>query len=48
LREEAADVLIYLLKLSYQTGIDLEAAFINKQRANMIRFANLEKPHDPV
>ena len=43
--DEAADVLIYLLKLSYQTGIDLEAAFINKQRANEVRFAALAKPH---
>ena len=45
LEDESADVLIYLLKLSYQTGIDLEAAFVNKQRANKIRFAALEKSH---
>ena len=45
LEEEAADVFIYLLKLSYQTGIDLEKAFVNKQQANAVRFASLEKPH---
>jgi len=44
--EEAADVLIYLLKLAYQTGIDLEGAFLAKQRANAIRFAAMEKPPD--
>ena len=44
--KEAADVLIYLLKLSYQTGIDLETAFVEKQRANAIRFASREKLHD--
>jgi NTP pyrophosphatase (non-canonical NTP hydrolase) len=46
LKEEAADVLIYLLKLSYQAGIDLEKALLEKQRANAIRFASLEKAHD--
>jgi NTP pyrophosphatase (non-canonical NTP hydrolase) len=46
LEEEAADVLIYLLKLSYQTGIDLETAFVKKQLANAARFASLEKPRD--
>jgi NTP pyrophosphatase (non-canonical NTP hydrolase) len=46
LEEEAADVLIYLLKLSYQTGIDLEKAFVDKQKANAIRFAKLEKVPD--
>jgi NTP pyrophosphatase (non-canonical NTP hydrolase) len=43
LEAEAADVLIYLLKLSYQTSIDLEEAFLAKQRVNSARFAGMEK-----
>jgi NTP pyrophosphatase (non-canonical NTP hydrolase) len=43
LKEEAADVLIYLLKLSYQTEIDLEGAFVEKLRVNKLRFATMEK-----
>lgn len=38
LRGELADVLIYLFKLSYQSGIDLEQAFLDKLALNRVRF----------
>jgi NTP pyrophosphatase (non-canonical NTP hydrolase) len=47
-QDEAADVLMYLLKLAYQTGIDLEAAFLKKQERNAIRFASAEKTDAPA
>lgn len=43
LEDEAADVLIYLLKLSYQTRIDLEQAFVAKLHKNRERFVDNEK-----
>lgn len=43
LKEEIADVLIYLLKLAYQTDIDLEAAFLEKLHKNRTRFVDQEK-----
>ncbi|MFI9817959.1 MazG nucleotide pyrophosphohydrolase domain-containing protein [Saccharothrix variisporea] len=49
LPDELADIFIYLIKLSYQTGIDLESAFLNKLDVNEKRFANAlkqtEAPH---
>jgi len=36
---ELADVFIYVLKISYQSGIDLEVAFLNKLEHNKSRFA---------
>lgn len=44
---ELADVLIYLMKIAYQTGLDLEKAFIDKLAENEDRFPrsqNLEAP----
>ena len=38
LQGELADVLIYLFKLSYQSGIDLEQAFLDKLSLNRLRF----------
>ncbi len=36
-REELADVLAYLLKLANYVGVDLEAAYVGKMRANTAR-----------
>jgi len=38
LSEELADVLLYLLQLSYLTGIDLEKAVVDKLAVNYKRF----------
>ena len=38
LRLEMADTLIYLFKLAYQAGIDLEQAFLDKVELNEARF----------
>ncbi|KJF20138.1 nucleotide pyrophosphohydrolase [Rhodococcus sp. AD45-ID] len=35
---ELADILIYVIKISYQSGIDLEAAMLHKLEENEIRF----------
>lgn len=43
LSEELADMLIYLIKLSYQLGIDLEAACTEKIAKNYDRFKRYEK-----
>ncbi len=44
---ELADILIYVLKLSYQSGVDLESAFLAKLADNEKRFsAALTQPGD--
>lgn len=35
---ELADILIYVIKISYQSGINLEAAMLEKLEENEIRF----------
>lgn len=35
---ELADILIYLIKISYQSGLDLEKAFTEKLHQNEMRF----------
>ena len=35
---ELADIFIYLIKIAYQSGIDLEAAFLEKLEQNEGRF----------
>lgn len=40
--EELADILAYLLKLSYQLDIDLERAYFNKMNRNEERFKHYE------
>lgn len=41
--EEIADMFAYLIKLSYQLNIDLEATYINKIRKNQEKFKCYEK-----
>lgn len=41
--EEIADMFAYLIKLSYQLNIDLEATYIEKIRKNQERFKHYEK-----
>jgi NTP pyrophosphatase (non-canonical NTP hydrolase) len=41
---ELADIFIYLLKLAYQSGIDLEKAFLDKLAQNEIRFESARRP----
>lgn len=43
LQGEIADVFIYLLKISYQLGIDLEKAYLRKLEINRSRFINYEQ-----
>lgn len=43
LKEEIADIFIYLLKMSYQMGIDLEEAYFTKMKKNQKRFQKYEK-----
>jgi NTP pyrophosphatase (non-canonical NTP hydrolase) len=43
IEDEAADILIYLLKLSTQLGFDLETAFRKKLVANRRRFRKHRK-----
>ena len=40
---EVADVFIYLVKIAYQSGIDLEDAFRQKLLENKARFKHSEK-----
>lgn len=44
LAEELADTFIYLMKISAQTGMDLEAEFLSKLEKNSQRFPKLESP----
>ena len=39
LHEELTDVFIYLIKVAGQSGVDLEARFLEKLKKNEIRFA---------
>ena len=48
LREEIADIFIYLLKMSYQMDIDLEEAYLNKMKKNQERFQHYEKRPEEV
>lgn len=41
--EEIADMFAYLIKLSYQLNIDLEAAYIDKIQKNQEKFKHYEK-----
>lgn len=43
LQEEIVDIFIYLLKMSYQLDIDLEAVYIDKMKKNQERFHKYEK-----
>lgn len=43
LQEEIADIFIYLLKLSYQMDMDLEAVYFEKMKKNQERFRKYEK-----
>jgi NTP pyrophosphatase (non-canonical NTP hydrolase) len=44
LREELADVFIYLLRLSVLLGGDFESDLVQKMRVNSSRYHGLEKP----
>ncbi len=39
LHEELTDVFIYLIKVAGQSGVDLEACYLEKLKKNEIRFA---------
>lgn len=41
--EEIADMFAYLIKLSYQLNIDLEATYIEKMRKNREKFKHYER-----
>ena len=43
LQEELADIFIYLLKIAYQLGLDLEKAYFEKMENNRRRFEKYEK-----
>lgn len=43
LQKEIADVFIYLLKISYQLGIDLEEAYLQKLDVNRRKFKKYEQ-----
>ncbi len=43
LREELADALIYLMRLSFIIGGDLEGDLLAKMKANDIRYGHLER-----
>lgn len=43
LQKEIADVFIYLLKISYQLGIDLEEAYLQKLDINRRKFKRYEQ-----
>lgn len=47
LSEELADMLIYLIKVSYQLGIDLETACTEKISKNYDRFKHYRKGDSP-
>lgn len=47
LREEMADVLIYLLQLATHTGIDLPAAVLDKLQRNALKYPLPEAPPEP-
>lgn len=42
LPSELADIFIYLVKIAYQSGVDLEAAFDRKLSENEVRFSDSE------
>ncbi|MDP9998284.1 MazG nucleotide pyrophosphohydrolase domain-containing protein [Pseudarthrobacter sulfonivorans] len=42
---ELADVLIYLIKIAYQSGLDLEQAFLEKLSENEQRFPKSQEAH---
>ena len=44
--EELADIFIYLIKLSYQLGIDLEQVYLEKMQKNSERFKHYERTDD--
>ena len=47
-RLELADCFIYLLHMANQTGIDLYAAFVEKERLNATkRWLRVDHPHGP-
>ena len=48
LREEIADIFIYLLKMSYQLNIDLEKAYLEKMKKNQERFQRYEKQSEEI
>lgn len=43
LKEEIADIFIYVLKLSYQLNFSLEDAYLKKMTKNTEKFKNYEK-----
>lgn len=43
LQGEIADIFIYLLKISYQLGIDLEKSYLQKLEINRSRFKKYEQ-----
>lgn len=44
LHEELTDLFIYLMKVAGQSGVDLEARYLEKLQKNERRFANWSKP----
>ncbi|MBD8894836.1 nucleotide pyrophosphohydrolase [Desulfovibrio desulfuricans] len=40
--EEVVDMFIYVIKLSYQLGFDIEECYLKKMERNKIRFAKYE------
>lgn len=44
LHEELTDVFIYLMKVAGQSGVDLEARYLEKLKKNETRFAQWRKP----
>jgi NTP pyrophosphatase (non-canonical NTP hydrolase) len=45
LEEELSDVFVFLFKLAYQTGVDIEAALARGQRKAEARYENLAEAH---
>ena len=44
--EEIIDIFIYVIKLSYQMGIDIEKAYLEKLKINEVRFKGMEHKDD--
>ena len=43
IKEQIADIFIYLMKICIQLDIDLENSYLNKRKKNMERFKKYEK-----
>jgi NTP pyrophosphatase (non-canonical NTP hydrolase) len=44
--EEVVDIFIYVIKLCYQIGIDVEKSYLEKLKINEVRFKGMEHQND--